>query len=368
MKGNDVSNSISKLHNSISLYPMDKQIYWSLGFYYKFKQDYAQAIYYFERVLNLDPNDKKTLVELGYTYFFNNDHEKSLECLQRYIDVAPDEANPYDSMGEIYFRMNDYKNSIEMYKRALEIKHDFSPSQRGLTSNYIKMGECQKARDQLYLWSKVAESYQDQELILKLLATTYTAEGDIEKTLKELNKINNLAKQESDTLLWIRNIFNESEILYENEKIAEAEEKLAAGKRVLESSEYLHSTLWYYWHLTRIALKKENIELAKMYKNMYKKNVENSENPYFQKMYFTLSGLIAYAEENYEKSISDIEQSNHQNAFERYYLGLAYLKNGDKIKAIEKFESAVNYTMWMNRNNEIARIRAEQQLEKLETE
>ena len=78
-----------------------------------------------------------------------------------------------------------------------------------------------------------------------------------------------------------------------------------------------------------------------------------------------LSGMIAYAEENYEKAISLLKQSILNDAFESYHLALAYIKIGDETNAIKYLESAVNYSLNINLQNEIARGRAEKLLNQL---
>ena len=77
---------------------------------------------------------------------------------------------------------------------------------------------------------------------------------------------------------------------------------------------------------------------------------------------FTLSGLIAYAEGNYEKAIADLKQSDMNKPFNNYHLALAYIKNGDQNKAIDKLESVVIYRDNVTLTNEIVRGLAEKQL------
>ena len=146
---------------------------------------------------------------------------------------------------------------------------------------------------------------------------------------------------------------------------------MATGKKFIESSDLSEGyrdvvLMLYLLHSTRLAIKKGNIDQAKDYAEMYKKRAEKKENPNHMKRYFTLSGLIAYAEGNYEKAISDLNQSDLDDPFNNYHLALAYIKIGDEPKAIEKLETVLNiHKIYYNFDlrHEMVRSRAENQLE-----
>jgi tetratricopeptide (TPR) repeat protein len=270
-------------------------------------------------------------------------------------------------MGEVYFRMNDYKKSIEMYKKALKIKHDFGSSHFGIAANLIKMGEYRKARDHINLWSKISSSYNGALILHYYLAISYIAEDDPENTLKEMEIRHHLAEQKADTFWLALNQFQTSEILFENGIINKAEEKLASGKELiagLDLSERYKDflILTYLSHSARLAVIKGNIDQAKEYAEMYKNHGEEYEDPGYIENNFTLSGLIAYAEKNYEMAISDLKQSDLNDPFNKYHIALAYIKNGDETNAIDKLESAVNYSANVSLINEKVRDRAAKQL------
>jgi serine/threonine protein kinase/Tfp pilus assembly protein PilF len=359
--------ALNILREMEKIYPDDKEMMYNIGDISWHIGEFEEAIKYLDRVLEMDRMSIRALNHIKWSYQSKEDYTRALEYSQRIIDLTPNDPYQYYSRGEIFLRMNEYTKSIEMYKKALKIKPDLFYSHIGIVSNMIKMGKYQKARNHLNQWSEFASSDLEQEMIHHYLATTYIAEGNLENALKELENRGNLAEQSSDTLLLFENQFLISEILYENDRIIKAEEKLAAGKKLMESfdlSENIEITLWeqYLFSVTRFALKTGNMDQAKTYAEMYKKHVEKNMSPGYIIYYFTLSGLIAYAEENYEKSISELEQSNLDDPFNNYHLALAYKKNGDETKAIEKLESAVNYSGFVSLINEKVRVRAEKQL------
>jgi len=357
MKGNNVSKSIDVLEKSISLYPKEKQIFRALGGYYWGEKGADAAIPFYMKVLELDPNDKFTLNDIGYAYMAIGDYTNALGYLQRCAALAPNKANVYDSLGDVYLRMNEHTKSIEMYEKAEKLGHGLS-HYIGIASNFIKMGTYRKARNHLNQCPNIKYDWW-QWAFYELMAITYMAEGDLESTIKEIESIANLAMQNLDTVIYIQNQFKMSEILYENGKLDDAMHKLVTAKNLIENSDLSdedENNLWemYLEHSTQLALKIGNINQAKEYAVQYKDYNSNE--------YFILYGLIAYAEENYEKAITDLKQSDLNSPFSNYHLALAYQKNGDKTQAIEKLENAIKYYGRVNIFKEIARQQAEKQL------
>jgi hypothetical protein len=121
-------------------------------------------------------------------------------------------------------------------------------------------------------------------------------------------------------------------------------------------------------HLTRLAVKKGNINQAKEYAEMYNEEIERDDDPNLIKWNFALSGLIAYTEGNFEKAISDLKQSNLNEPFNNYHLALAFLKIGNESETIKKLESAATYVRFPNLDREIYRNRAEKQLAHLKAD
>jgi serine/threonine protein kinase/Tfp pilus assembly protein PilF len=281
----------------------------ALGEYYSYNHsNFDSAFYFYNRALNLDPNDGWVLNEMGYYYNDRKEYARALEYFQRYIDVAPNQPNTYDSMGDVYLAMNDFENAIEMYEKALSIDPNYPYPNEKIASILILMGEYQKARDRLNQYSELLSDYILRWRLHKLLACSHIAEGNLENALKEMKNIDNLTNQKSDSDRFVRNQFDVSEILYENERLDEAEEKLSTGQKLIEVSglsERTKKELWkrYLWHSTRLAIKRGKIDQSIKYAELYTKKSENGND---HSINYSLSGLIAYAEENYEKAIFDL--------------------------------------------------------------
>jgi len=102
-------------------YPKEKEIFHSLGIYYRNIEAYDKAILEINKALELDPNDGEGHNELGYVYIVTGDFSKAVEHLKRYVSLRPGEANPLDSLAEAYFDMGLLDEALASYKEALKI-------------------------------------------------------------------------------------------------------------------------------------------------------------------------------------------------------------------------------------------------------
>jgi tetratricopeptide (TPR) repeat protein len=287
-------------------------------------------------------------------------------------------------MAEVYLAMNEHQKSIEMYEKILKAEPN-DRAHAGIAANLIKMGEYEKARNQLHRGLK---NYYYSLAIHLNLAILNIIEGDINNTLKILGEINDLLDQGSLMRLFVGNQFSIAEVLFETGKTDEAMERLAIGKKLMEEADFTEGErdlllLHYLSHAVCLEIKKGNVDEAKKYFEIYNKNIDiNIESSFkkvwlWQKWQYALSGLINYTQGKYDQAIDDLKRSDGQDlgpnyfvswAYQKqepwtnYYLALSYLKIGDIKKAIEKLESVVNYYGFPSLTAEIYRRRAQEHL------
>jgi len=122
---NDLDKTIRIYRQILKKYPKEKRVLHFLGYEYRRKKLFYQAIEAYTKVLELDPKFGWAMNELGYMYADIGDFEKAKDYLELYASVSPGDANPVDSMAELYFRMGRLDDAIAKYKEALELKPDF---------------------------------------------------------------------------------------------------------------------------------------------------------------------------------------------------------------------------------------------------
>ena len=88
-------------------------------------------------------------------------------------------------------------------------------------------------------------------------------------------------------------------------------------------------------------------------------------NPFQIRLAHESAGNIALAEQEYNRAIEELKQSNLQNPYNHYRLALAYRGAGDKEMAREACHKAAHYNALNNMNYAFIRVRAEQLLKSL---
>ena len=351
----------------VEAYPNDERAMTDLGNFYFSQREYDKAIVYYKRASQLNPKFSLPYNQMGYIYRYQKNYQAAEESFKKYIKLIPDDPNPYDSYAELLLKMGEYELSIENYEKALEIDPDFAPSHLGIASNLIYMHEYQKARAQLIHLYKIAHDDVQRINAHFGLAISYLAEDQIDNALNEIEKLYQMAKDENDISSMIDHSYVMALILYEFDRLAEAEQKLNQSKELLEGADILEGIKnnlerRYWYHKSRLAIKENHMEEASNYAENYHQKAELTENPTQMMTYHTLSGLIANADKNYSMAISEFQKSNLDDPFNRYQLAQAYTQNGNKDKAIEELDYVVNYNGLLALGYMIVRNRAEKQL------
>jgi len=75
-------------------YPKEKEIFNSLGLYYRNNNDFDKSIIEFNRALEIDPNYGEVHNNLGYVYLQMGDFSKAVEHLKKYVSLSPGEDGP----------------------------------------------------------------------------------------------------------------------------------------------------------------------------------------------------------------------------------------------------------------------------------
>jgi tetratricopeptide (TPR) repeat protein len=357
----------------VEAYPKDEQAVLSLANFYFSQLEYDKALIYYKRIVQINPNFSIPYNQMGYIYRYQQNYTAAEEAFKKYIKLIPDDPNPYDSYAELLLRMGEYEVSIENYEKALEIDPDFLPSHRGIATNLVYMREYKKARGQLKHLYKIADDDIQRRNANFWIAVSYLAEGDVDMTLKQIEKLYQMAEDGGDTPSMIGNLFTRTVILYENDRLAEAEQILAQSRKMLDDADLptgiknnLERGYWY--QKARLALKKGKIAEARDYSENYRQRAAQTENPMQMRYYYTLSGMIDNKEKDYDKAISDFQNSNLEDPFNRYQMAQVYLARDDKKMAIDELDYVVNYNDLLGLSYTMVRNRAEKELSRLKME
>lgn len=354
----------------VEAYPKDEQALLHLANFYFGQREYEKSLVYYKRIIQINPNFSTPYNQMGYVYRYQENYTAAEEAFKKYIKLIPDDPNPYDSYAELLLKMGEYEISIENYEKALDIDPDFVPSHLGIAVNLIYMREYQKARGQLNHLYKIADEENQRINAHFGIAVSYLAEGELDMSLKEIEKLYKMAEDRGDIPSMIGNLYTMTFLLFENDRLTEAENKLSQSRKLWEEAELakgiknnLERGYWY--QKTRLALKMGQIPEARNFAENYRQNAAQTENPMQMRYYHTLLALIATAENDYDKAISAFKETNLEDPYNRYRLAQAFIGKGDTEMAIEELEHVINYNALMSLGYTIVRNRAEKQLSRL---
>jgi len=357
----------------VEAYPKDDRALIHLANFYFNQREYEKAMVYYKGAVQLNPNCSVAYNQMGYIYRYQQDYSAAEESFKKYIKLMPDDPNPFDSYAELLLKMGEYEVSIETYEKALEIHPDFAPSHLGIAANLVYMREYQKARAQLKHMYKIAQEDIQRINAHYGIAVSYLAEGDVDNSVSEIENLYRMAEEGEDIPSMIGNLYTISVLLYENDRLEEADQKLDQSRKMLESAsiaEGIKNNLerGYWYQKTRLALKNGQVEEAGKYAENYREKAERTENPTQMMYYYTLRGMIASAEKDYPRAISEFEKTNLDDPFNRFHLAQAYGQSGAKDKAIEELDFVVKYNGLIRLGYTMVRGRAEKQLSRLKME
>jgi tetratricopeptide (TPR) repeat protein len=141
----DTEGAIQELRKIIERYPEDKETTRILAGTYHNREEYEEALRYYERAIEIDPLYELVYNTLAYLYDYLGDHDKSIWAINKYIALAPDEANPYDTRGDLYRSEGKIDQAAQSYRKAVELKPDSYFSLKKLGHMYLFKREYSRA-------------------------------------------------------------------------------------------------------------------------------------------------------------------------------------------------------------------------------
>jgi tetratricopeptide (TPR) repeat protein len=113
-----------------------------------------------------------------------------------------------------------------------------------------------------------------------------------------------------------------------------------------------------------MAIGKKDYAAAKTHADEYRQGAEASKNPAQIKLAHELAGRIALAQKDYDKTITELQQSNLQDPRNLYRLGQAYDGKGDHTKAQEFYSNVAKFNSLPALNYAFIRTKAEKMVKK----
>jgi len=344
----DMGKAQEYLEELVRVLPRSKRAHLHLGVFYYMLQMYQPALKECQLAVKLNPDFAPGYNMLAYIYVDLGQYTEAIEALKKYSDLRPKDPNPHDSMGEIFLAMGDFENSLKQYKEALKRESDFTYSIAGIANNYVLMGEYEKGRAQYREIFRKARNAQDTLRAHELIAQSYLYEKNADRAVDEYLK--NLEYARSLTNIYAQaGIHAHLAVIFrERGDYPGSREQLDQMKDIFTRPDFQpgireNYTRDYLFNDILVLTQTGKKDQAAQKYEKFRESAEASNNSLSIRRLRGLEGLMAYWNKDYATAIRLLNDPNPINQYFKYYLGLAYLKNGEEQKARLIFSEIAGY-------------------------
>jgi tetratricopeptide (TPR) repeat protein len=357
------------LDGLVAAYPNDERAHFNLGGYYFGQQEFPQAIEHYKKATDIAPSYSSAWNLLGYAYRQNADYANAEKAFQKYIELIPGDPNPYDSYAELLLKEGKFDESITQYRKALAIDPNFLASHTGIAADLMYMGKPDAAAAELASITKKARNDGERRNAMFALTVLHADGGKMSKALAEVDKQYALGEKTKDVPAMAGDLQLKGNILLEMGKAAEAKAAYERGLKMIEESSLSqeiknNNKLVIHNNLARVALAQKDLTAAKTEAEEFRKGAEASRNPAQIRLAHELAGMIALAEKDYDKALSELQMANQQNPRNLYRMCQAHEAKGDREKAKELCKQAAEFNSLPQLNYAFIRTKAKTAAEK----
>ncbi|HKQ51252.1 MAG TPA: tetratricopeptide repeat protein [Pyrinomonadaceae bacterium] len=344
----DTAKQKEYLDKLVALHPNEERAHFNLGGYYFGQQDYPQAIAEYKKATELNPNYSNAYNLLGYAYRQNADYTSAEQAFKKYIELIPNDPNPYDSYAELLLKMGRFDESIAQYRKALSIQPNFVNSHFAIAANLTYQGKYDEASAELQKMTDKARNDGERRTALFGQTVVDADRGLLDKALADVDKQYALGEKINDVAAMAGDLQTKGNILLELGKYAEAKEQFDKLLKMTEGSNLSqeikeNTRRFHHYNLAVVALGMKDSAKAVAEAEEYRKGAEASKNPAQVRQAHQLLGMIALAEKDYDKAISELQQTGGQNPQNFFRLCQAYQGKGDNAKAREFCQKAADF-------------------------
>ena len=345
----------------VTMFPKDERAHDLRGRNYQFRErKLDKSIEEYKKAIAINPTYSTPYNWMGYAYSGLEQYNDAENAFKKYIELIPDDPNPYDSYAEILMKEGKFDASIENYQKAIDLQSGFINSYLGIACDYIFKKEYSMAMDELEKMYQVAKNDGERRLALFGKTLCYVDQNMGDEAVKELEKSYAVAERANDAGNMATDCFNMGLVLLSQNKTEQAQKKFDQGSKISEASglsngvkKLIHRG--YLFNSAQAAIQKHAREDAVSKIEEFTKEAKAIDNDFQLKGTGQLKGMLALSEKSFDSAVSELQGSNLQDPYNLYLLSQAYEGKGEKKKAKEMYDKALNFNAFANINQVLVR-------------
>ena len=153
---------------------------------------YPQAIKNFNNAIQINKNFISAQVNLGIAYQAINKIENAIEVYKKIMTSNPKMHEVANDLGLMFKSKKDYKNAILYFQICIKAKHDYDKAYFNLATTYLKLNNCKKSLENLFLTIKFNSKNLDAYFEI---AEIYRKQKNFNKSLYYYNLSNHVKTQ-----------------------------------------------------------------------------------------------------------------------------------------------------------------------------
>lgn len=339
----EFDKAVERYRLNIQNYPEGLFNYWNLTETYEAMGLYDKAHETIESYLNHNPDHLGMHLKQFYVYMYQGKYDPALSELEKILFLDPQKQTLVDRLkGDVYLLQDDLARAEQQYQK---LPKNFPLQREGLVYLYLTQGRYVDAKDHL----RTVPAFRDS------LAYVYLRSGNPEVALKQFSQILERARRDEMITLQILVMTAMGEANLRMKSIDEAQRAADEIKAMIRPI-FREKHMKYHDYLKgRIEFEKGKYSRAAKYLQSAVDSLYHPEDNFPKVHAWFLSSLAeAYfeagkydkARQNYEK-IHDLEWGRLADgdlyAKSYYMLGQIFDEQGNKAKAIEHYETFIDF-------------------------
>ena len=111
------------------------------------KNNFKEALNFYNQVLEIDPNNLNARINLGVLFKELGDNKKAKNCFEKVIEINANYVDAHYNLGNILKDLKEYQKAIDCYEKVIKLNRDYVNAHYNLGAIFIELGQYQKAKD-----------------------------------------------------------------------------------------------------------------------------------------------------------------------------------------------------------------------------